>query len=95
MCNAAWCTCAADTTVDDAGQATGGCSAFVQCVDVCANGNVDAGLGCIQTCEAADGGMAYTQTDTTDGIALLQCIQSMCTTPTQEDGGEAGAPPCQ
>jgi hypothetical protein len=95
-CNMQWCTCAADTTVDDAGMATGGCAAFVQCVSVCAGMDGGSGPACLVSCQAADGGAQggpYTATDISDGTALLTCIASMCTT--TSDAGDAGPPACQ
>jgi hypothetical protein len=94
-CNMQWCTCAADTTVDDAGTATGGCAAFVQCVSVCAGMPGNTGPGCVGSCSASDGGASggpYTQTDISDGTALLACIASNCTAaPDGGDAGDAGA----
>jgi hypothetical protein len=95
-CEMQWCTCAADTTVDDAGTPTGGCAAFVQCVSVCAGMDGGSPTLCLASCEASDGGASggpYTQTDIADGTALLLCIQSMCAT--ASDAGDAGPPACQ
>ncbi len=93
-CEMQWCTCAGDTTVDDAG--TPGCVAFTQCVIDCVNGNPDAGIeagtqgDCLTECSGGDAGGAYTGTEVANGTAFLVCLQTSCATP-----DDAGMAACQ
>jgi len=71
-CDAAWCTCAQDQQVDDAG--TQGCLPSVTCGWSCP---VDAGdSGACAGC----GAEVFTQAQQQEGQALLSCIAQSCAT---------------
>jgi hypothetical protein len=81
FCNNEWCACAADSSVDDAGNPDG-CIGYVACVQLClfpADAGLDAG-GSVAQCAAACA-PSYTQQQVTDGDQLLGCIAGSCGTP--------------
>jgi hypothetical protein len=78
-----WCVCAADSSIDDAGQ-PGGCLGFVGCVQLClyppADSGVDGGTvtGCSMQC-----GAAFSMQQDNEGAALLSAIVSNCAAKTE------------
>jgi len=84
-CGSPWCTCSADSAVDNSGNVTG-CLAFVECFITCLTGNADAGIapamdasvqGCGQTCS-----LSHSMQQVQEGEALLSCMVQSCATPT-------------
>jgi hypothetical protein len=73
-CDAHWCTCALDKTVNEAG--TPGCLADLACMADCAGDAGDAGAcadaGCANAGFSASGGQ--------DAQALLACMAQSCAT---------------
>lgn len=79
-CEMEWCSCAADSHVDDAG-AVSGCLGFSACLYACAHGNPDAGVAggdfgaCTKECGASYSGMQVME-----GVALVSCVAMLCQT---------------
>jgi hypothetical protein len=80
-----WCTCADDSSFDDAGQPTG-CLRFVACVQSClyppADSGVDAGTvsACSSQCMQAT---STSINQAMEGGNLLACIYGSCAATTQ------------
>jgi hypothetical protein len=85
-CRVSWCTCAADSYVNDAG-VVAGCLGFAACLYACTEGNPDAGgdAGNITTC-TDQCGAGYTSQMVADGTYLVSCAAMLCQTPCVHSG---------
>jgi hypothetical protein len=81
-CSMEWCTCSGDTTygLDDAGmpQVTGGCLAFVACVQDCVYPPDGGTGGTVQACSGTCASVAGGNQQAMEGGNLLTCIVGNC-----------------
>ncbi len=83
----AYCTCAGDSSLDDASMMPTGCVGYVDCIIACLNGDPEAGVppadGGVPECAALCGGDGgtYTGQQQQEGQALLTALvgcQTQC-----------------
>lgn len=79
-CDAKWCACAQDKTVNEAG--TPGCLAELACLEACASGGEggDGGDGAVSTCSDSGCSSGYGATESQDAQALVACMAQSCAT---------------
>jgi len=73
-CDAQWCACAQDKTVNEAG--TPGCLSVLACLEGCASG----GDGAVGTCSDSGCSSGHDATESQDAQALFACMAQSCAT---------------
>ncbi|HEX8792922.1 MAG TPA: hypothetical protein VF765_18380 [Polyangiaceae bacterium] len=83
-CSLTWCTCAGDSSFDDAGLVDG-CLGYVHCIIGCVNGDPEAGVPpaslsmCAMLCGSSS---TYSAQQQQEGQNLVSCLAASCNTAT-------------